>query len=110
MAGLVIIGTMLALAVLAPLIAPYDPNHQDLTQTPAGAVVAALAGYRQLGRDVWSRLLYGARVDLRVAFLAVCFPFIIGTVLGCIAGYYGGWADTASCASWTSSSHSPSTC
>ncbi|MGN6679493.1 MAG: ABC transporter permease, partial [Streptosporangiaceae bacterium] len=46
-----------------------------------------------LGRDVWTRLLYGARIDLEVGFLAVLFPFIVGTVIGCLAGYFGGWID-----------------
>jgi peptide/nickel transport system permease protein len=93
-AGLVIIGTMLTLAVLAPVIAPYDPNHQDLTQLLQGPSSQHWLGTDNLGRDVWSRMLYAARVDLQVAFLAVCFPFIIGTVLGCLSGFYGGWADT----------------
>jgi peptide/nickel transport system permease protein len=51
-------------------------------------------GTDQLGRDVWSRLIFGARVDLRIAFLVEIFPFCIGTVLGALAGYYGGWIDT----------------
>ena len=93
-AGLVIIGTMLTLAVLAPVIAPYDPTPQDLRQLLQGPSSQHWLGTDNLGRDVWSRMLYAARVDLQVAFLAVCFPFIIGTVLGCISGFYGGWADT----------------
>ena len=68
-------------------------------------------GTDDLGRDVWSRLVYGARTDLRVAFLAVLFPFVIGTVIGLLAGYYGGWLDTRRrTGSSTSSSRSRSTC
>jgi len=51
-------------------------------------------GTDELGRDVWARLLYGARTDLRVAFLAVLFPFVLGTAIGLVAGYFGGWVDT----------------
>ncbi len=53
-----------------------------------------LLGTDQLGRDVFARLLYGLRTDLKIACIAVLFPFCIGTVLGGIAGYYGGWVDT----------------
>jgi peptide/nickel transport system permease protein len=51
-------------------------------------------GTDQLGRDTFTRLLYGLRLDLRIAFLAVLFPFVLGVVLGMLAGYFGGWADT----------------
>ena len=88
-AGLVIVGTILLLAIFAPQIAPYDPNKQDLQNILAGSVEQHWLGTDQLGRDVWSRLLYAARVDLRVGFLAVLLPFLIGTALGALAGYYG---------------------
>jgi peptide/nickel transport system permease protein len=93
-AGLTILGTIVSLALLAPVIAAHDPNQQNLSHTLAGPSSAHWLGTDELGRDVWSRLLYGARVDLKVAFLAVLFPFVLGTTLGCLAGYYGRFIDT----------------
>jgi peptide/nickel transport system permease protein len=93
-AGLVIVGAMVALAVFAPLLTPYDPTHQDLTAVLQPSSSAHPLGTDDLGRDVWAQLLYGARVDLRTAFLAVLFPFVIGTTLGALAGYKGGVVDS----------------
>jgi len=93
-AGCVIVGTILALAILAPVIAPYDPNKQDLQNILADPSSKHWLGTDQLGRDVWSRLVYAGRVDLKVGFLAVLLPFLIGTTLGSLAGYYGGKLDT----------------
>lgn len=94
MLGLVIVGLIVAAALAAPLLTRYDPIAQDLQSPLLKPGGAHLLGTDQLGRDVWSRLLYGARTDLRVGFLAVLFPFALGTVLGCLAGYFGGWVDT----------------
>ena len=94
LAGLVIVGTMVGLAVLAPVIAPYNPNTQDPYHILGGYSSHHWLGTDELGRDVLSRIMYGARTDLQVGFLAVLFPFCLGTFLGCIAGYYGGLADT----------------
>ena len=93
-AGVMILGTVVLAALAAPLITLHDPTSQDLLHTLAGPSGSHWLGTDDLGRDVWSRLVYGARTDLRVAFLAVVFPFIIGTVLGLVAGYYGGMLDT----------------
>lgn len=93
-AGVVIVGTILLLAIFAPQIAPYDPTKQDLQNVLADPSSKHWLGTDQLGRDVWSRLLYAGRVDLRVGFLAVLLPFLIGTTLGAIAGYYGRFGDT----------------
>jgi peptide/nickel transport system permease protein len=92
-AGGTITTLLIAVAVFAPLIAPYDPNAQNLAVSLVGPGAHHLLGTDQLGRDTLSRLIFGARVDLRVGFLAVLFPFIIGTFLGSIAGYFGGWID-----------------
>jgi peptide/nickel transport system permease protein len=92
-AGLIITTLLVAIAVFAPLIAPFDPNQQNLAVSLIGPSAHHLLGTDQLGRDTFSRLVFGARVDLRVGFLAVLFPFIIGTFLGSIAGYFGGWVD-----------------
>ena len=93
-AGAAILGTIVTMALCAPLITNYDPTHQDLLNTLQGPGNGHLLGTDQNGRDVWSRLVYGARTDLRVAFLAVVLPFIIGTTLGLLSGYFGGKLDT----------------
>jgi peptide/nickel transport system permease protein len=92
--GVSILGTIVLLALLAPVVGMHDPTSQDLLHTLQGPSWSHLLGTDDLGRDVWSRLLYGARTDLRVAFLAVLFPFVIGTLVGLVSGYYGGWIDT----------------
>jgi peptide/nickel transport system permease protein len=93
MAGIVILLIVVGMAVLAPVITSYNPNAQDLTASLAGPGGKHLLGTDQLGRDTFTRLLYGLRLDLRIAFIAVLFPFILGTVLGTLAGYFGGWVD-----------------
>jgi peptide/nickel transport system permease protein len=92
-AGLFITTLLVFVAVFAPLIAPFDPNTQNLNVSLVGPGAHHLLGTDQLGRDTFSRLVFGARVDLRVGFIAVLFPFILGTFLGSIAGYFGGWVD-----------------
>jgi peptide/nickel transport system permease protein len=93
-AGVAILGTIVLGAICAPLITTHDPIQQDLANTFAGSSWSHPLGTDDLGRDVWSRLVYGARTDLRVAFLAVLFPFVIGTTIGLLAGYYGRVVDT----------------
>lgn len=90
---------LLVAALLAPLIAPHDPLAQDLflgRMPPiwqTGAEPGYVLGTDSLGRDVLSRLLYGARIGLFVAVVAGALTCLLGTVLGLIAGYYRGWAD-----------------
>ena len=94
-AGVAILGTIIVMAICAPLITSFDPTKQDLLHTLAPPGTAHhLLGTDDLGRDVWSRLVYAARTDLRVAFLAVLLPFIIGTTLGLLSGYFAGKTDT----------------
>jgi peptide/nickel transport system permease protein len=93
-AGLLIIGTIVGLAAAAPLLTPYDPAHQDVVNVLQPISWRHPLGTDDLGRDVWAQLLYGARIDLRTAFLAVLFPFVIGTALGLVAGYFGGIVDS----------------
>ena len=88
-AGIVILGVIIGMCTLAPLLTPFSPTQQDLTHVLQPPSAQHLLGTDQLGIDVWSQLLYGGRTDLRIAFLAVILPFIIGTTLGCLAGYYG---------------------
>jgi peptide/nickel transport system permease protein len=91
-AGISIFGAIVLLAVFAPLIA-QNPTNQDLLNQLQGPSWHHLLGTDDLGRDVWARIVFGARTDLHIAFLAVLFPFILGTVVGLLAGYYGGWLD-----------------
>jgi peptide/nickel transport system permease protein len=93
-AGIVIVGLLVLAALLAPVLSPYDPIKQDLVNALAPPSSTHLLGTDKFGRDVLSRLLWGARVDLRVGFIAVLIPFVIGTVVGGVAGYFGGWLDT----------------
>jgi peptide/nickel transport system permease protein len=94
MAGLVLFGLIVLCAICAPLLTGQDPIKQDLNSAFLGPGSAGhLLGTDELGRDVLSRLLYGARVDLRVGVLAVISPFIIGSLVGLVAGWFGGWVD-----------------
>jgi peptide/nickel transport system permease protein len=93
MAGVVILGIVIALAAAAPLLSSYGPLAQNLNTTLLGPSPHHLLGTDQLGRDTWTRLLFGLRIDLRIAFIAVLFPFCIGTILGSLSGYFGGWVD-----------------
>jgi peptide/nickel transport system permease protein len=93
-AGVSILGSIVLLALLAPVVTWHDPVQQDLLHTLQGPSWSHPLGTDDLGRDVYARLVYGARTDLRVAFLAVLFPFTIGTMIGLLAGYFGHWIDT----------------
>jgi len=97
-AGISLLGLIVIAALAAPLITKFDPVHQDLLNTLQRPTHTHWLGTDELGRDVWSRIVYGARTDLRVAFLAVLFPFAIGTLIGLFSGYYGRWVDTV--ANW----------
>jgi peptide/nickel transport system permease protein len=92
--GLVILTALAVLAIFAPLLAGHDPIQQDLLNTLQPASTEHLLGTDHLGRDIWARLLYGARIDLQVGFFAVLISFAVGTLLGSIAGYYGRWLDS----------------
>ena len=94
--GLAILLIMVAMAVLAPLIAPYDPNAQSLLmrlKPPvfAGGTWKHIMGTDHLGRDVLSRLMYGARISLFIGFTTALIACVIGSVVGIVAGYYQGW-------------------
>jgi ABC-type dipeptide/oligopeptide/nickel transport system permease subunit len=93
MIGLGIITTFVVLAVLAPLISPYDPNAQSLREAIQGPSGSHWLGTDQLGRDIATRLMYGARISLMIGVLAVLIGLVVGVPLGMLAGYYGGWAD-----------------
>ena len=91
--GIVIVLFFFALSFLAPWIAPYDPGAIDLRNILAPPSVAHWFGTDQLGRDVLSRMIWGAGISLKVGFVATGIAVLIGTLLGALAGYYGKWID-----------------
>jgi peptide/nickel transport system permease protein len=93
-AGGILLIIIVGAAVFAPLLTSYNPITQNLNATLLSPSAHHLLGTDQLGRDVFANLLYGLRNDLRIAAIAVLLPFCIGTILGSIAGYFGGWVDT----------------
>lgn len=109
MAGGIVVILLILVAIFAPLLTdwfgyPYDEYHQDLTDPTTGEVLLPNGGVfssefilgiePSTGRDIFSRIVYGARVSLLIGFLATLLAVVIGTVLGVVAGYYGGWVDS----------------
>jgi peptide/nickel transport system permease protein len=99
LAGVIIYAVMIVVAILAPVLAPHDPHavmEQDglwlTNKKPSGDF---LLGTTNVGRDIFSQLIYGTRPALLVGFSAAFFVAFIGTIVGLIAGYFGGWVDTA---------------
>ena len=93
LAGGVVVVSLALLALLAPVISPRDPNRLDVKRILDAPSKAHPLGTDQLGRDVLSRMLYGARVSLAVGFVSVGIAAAIGIVLGALAGYHGGTTD-----------------
>ncbi len=94
MAGGVVSILLILVAIAAPYVAPYDPIHQDLANSLAGPSMTHLAGTDVHGRDIFSRIIYGTRISLRIGFLGMLLGCVVGVILGLASGYYGGWADT----------------
>jgi peptide/nickel transport system permease protein len=92
--GLAVLAFLALVAVFAPLIAPYDPSEIIESDTLAPSL-HHLFGTDDLGRDVFSRAVHGARISLTVGFIAVIISIIIGTMIGAVSGYYGGLLDSA---------------
>lgn len=92
-AGIVIIGLMSLFAVFAPVISPYDPAAIDQQSVLAPPSAVHYFGTDSLGRDVLSRMIYGARISLSIGILAVGIAVALGILLGSIAGFYGRWVD-----------------
>lgn len=92
--SLVILLVLILLALLAPVIAPYDPAEQDLLNRLKPPSADHWFGTDDLGRDLFTRVLYGARVSLSVGIFSVLFNVVIGVTVGAIAGYYGGKVDS----------------
>ena len=92
-AGLIIVAVVIAVAVLAPLLAPADPLAQNLAATAQPPSPHHLLGSDKLGRDLFSRILFGARISIRIGFVAVGLAMGVGTIIGLVAGYAGGRID-----------------
>ncbi len=92
--GSVIVVLLFLVSLLAPWIAPFDPNAIDLGNVLAPPSAGHPFGTDPLGRDVFSRMVWGAGISLKVGFVATGIAILIGTVLGAVAGYYGRWVDT----------------
>jgi peptide/nickel transport system permease protein len=90
--GLIVLAVFL-IAVLAPVISPYDPAHIDVEMILVGPSHAHPLGTDELGRDVLSRMIWGSRISLLVGFVAVGISIFIGILIGAVAGYYGRWID-----------------
>ncbi|MBI4800570.1 MAG: ABC transporter permease [Desulfarculus sp.] len=95
MMGLLVVACLVLVATCAPWLAPWDPN-----QINVGAILLPPSwthpfGTDELGRDVFSRMIFGARVSLQVGFVAAGLATLVGVFLGALAGYYGGWVEAA---------------
>ena len=93
--GLLLTVVLVLVALAAPLLSPFDPNVQDTSRRLEAPSRQHLLGLDDLGRDVLSRIIWGARVSLRVGFSVVVLAALIGITLGAISGYFGGLVDTA---------------
>jgi peptide/nickel transport system permease protein len=92
--GAAIVSVYVLIAIFAPLLAPYDPLAIAPVDKLATPSAEHLLGTDELGRDVFSRLLYAARTDIPLGFLGALLPAILGTILGALAGFFGRWTDT----------------
>jgi peptide/nickel transport system permease protein len=91
--GVVIVVVLVLVALFAPWIATYDVGATDLSMRYLPPSVAHWFGTDSTGRDIFSRVVFGARISLQVGIVVVTVSAIIGTLLGALAGYYGGWVD-----------------
>lgn len=92
-AGAIVVLLMLAVALLAPVIVHYSPNEINAWAVLEPPSLKHWFGTDDLGRDVFSRIIYGARISLLVGFVAAGIAVLIGTILGVVSGFYGGWID-----------------
>jgi peptide/nickel transport system permease protein len=93
LAGLGFLGLLIVCAIAADVIAPYGPLEQQMAQRLKPPSAAHLFGTDDFGRDILTRIIYGARISLQVGFVAVGIAGTIGIALGLVAGYFGGWVD-----------------
>jgi ABC-type dipeptide/oligopeptide/nickel transport system permease subunit len=92
--GLIVLLFFIIIAVFAPLIAPYDPYETDVGNALLQPSRHHLLGTDAVGRDILSRIIFGSRTSLLIGLTVVAISTLIGTILGVLAGYYGGWIQT----------------
>jgi len=92
--GIAIVATIVFLSVAAPLLGFVDPNKQNLAEALRPPSLEHPFGTDTLGRDIFTRVLYGGRIDLTFALVTTLVPFVLGALVGALAGYRGGWVDT----------------
>jgi peptide/nickel transport system permease protein len=93
--GFALVLLMLLLAIFAPLLAPRDPIGQDIANGLKSPATTWLFGTDRFGRDILSRVIYGSRISLWVAFASITVAVVVGSVFGLLSGYLGGWVDNA---------------
>jgi peptide/nickel transport system permease protein len=91
--SLFVLIALVLVAIFAPLLAPYSYSAQDIMNANAGSSAEHLLGTDKLGRDILSRIIYGARASLIMGFSAIAIGAVIGIAVGAISGYFGGWTD-----------------
>src|SRR5882762_9732566 len=91
--GLVIVVAMVLVAIFAPWIATYDVGATDLSMRYLAPSAAHWFGTDSTGRDIFSRVVFGSRISLRVGIVVVVVSALVGTSIGAVAGYYSGWID-----------------
>lgn len=94
MTGGAVVVLLFLVSLCAPLLAPYDPNAINAWQVLTPPSWTHWFGTDELGRDVLSRVLFGARISLKVGLVAIGIAVLLGSLVGLVAGYYGGWVDT----------------
>ncbi|MDR0267870.1 ABC transporter permease [Paenibacillus sp.] len=95
MTGLIVLLVFVVIAILAPVIAPYKPDKIDfLLANLSPGTDNHLFGTDEMGRDIFSRLVYSSRISLFIGFSVAMMTVIIGSVIGAVSGYFGGWVDT----------------
>src|SRR5262249_31959056 len=93
MLGLYLVLVIVTIAILTPFLAPYDPDALEVGPKLVPPNLQYWMGTDEFRRDVFSRVLYGARISLSIGFVAVVLAATIGTIVGSVAGYFGGWVD-----------------
>ena len=92
--GIIIVAAALVMAIVPEQIAPYDPTVVDITVRTKAPSAEHIFGTDNYGRDVFSRVVWGTRIDLSIGFFGVLVPMIIGGIIGLLAAWYGGWLDS----------------
>lgn len=93
-AGAIVVTIFIIFAILAPVLAPHDPTHMEMSKKLQGPSAEHWFGTDDKGRDILSRILFGARISLTVGILSTILGAVVGVVLGIVAGYYGKWIDS----------------